>query len=68
MNCTVQHIGQSVLKGNWGCTECVRCEYLYEECRLLKQTANKGCLSLLLVVALFVLFVTNNNTGNMGVT
>jgi len=54
VNCTVQHIGQSVLKGNWGYTECVRCEYLYGDSRLLKQTANKECLSLLFVAVLFV--------------
>jgi len=68
VNCTVQYMGQSVLKGNWGYTECVRCEYLYGKSRLLKQTANEECLSLLFVGALFVIFVTNNNTGNVGVT
>ena len=47
------------------CTEFVRCEYYYEESRLLKYTANKELLSLLFIVALFVLFVNNNKTGDV---
>jgi len=45
-----------------GCTECVCCEYFYWKSRLLKHRANRECLSLLFVAALFVLFVTNNGS------
>ena len=48
-----------------GCTGCVGCEYFYEEMGLLEQGANREWLSLLCGAALFGLFVTNSNTGNI---
>ena len=70
MNSTIQHIGESGLKGTGGngCTECVGCEYFYGERGLLEQRANREWLSLLCGAALFGLFVTNNNIGNVGIT
>jgi Na+-translocating ferredoxin:NAD+ oxidoreductase RnfD subunit len=60
----------SALKANWvnDCTECVRCEYLCGKRTLLKQGANKESCSLLFIAALFVLFVTNNKTGDVRIT
>ena len=43
MNSTIQHIGESGLKGTGGnsCSECVGCEYFYGEKGLLEQRANR---------------------------
>jgi hypothetical protein len=50
------------------CTECVDSEFFYGKRGLLKQRTNRERLSLLFIVALFVFFVSNNNTGSVRIT